>query len=146
MIPLAKYLLNNTYLCSKEGVEMTRNRYDVLVAEDEAITALEIEELLSRHNYNVVSVVRSGEDLVKEFESMNPDIIISDIGLKGSLDGIDAAIIIHKSRDIPVIFLTGNSDDSTFHKALNAAPAAFLLKPFNENKLITSVKESVEST
>jgi CheY-like chemotaxis protein len=123
---------------------MTENRYDVLVAEDEAIIALEIKQLLLRHNYNVVDIVRSGEDLVKASEEKNPDIIVSDISLKGKLDGIDAARIIHETQDIPVIFVTGYGDDSTYHKALTASPSAFLLKPFSERKLINSVRDSIE--
>ena len=120
---------------------MTGNRYDVLVAEDEAIIALEIKQLLSRNNYNVVGVVKCGEDLVKESEQKNPDLIVSDISLKGDLDGIDAVNIIHKSHNTPVIFLTGYGDDSTYLKALTASPSAYLLKPFSERKLIKSVNE-----
>ena len=56
---------------------MTENRYDVLVAEDEAIIALEIKQLLSRHNYNVVGVVKSGEEMVKVSRKKNPDVIVS---------------------------------------------------------------------
>jgi len=122
---------------------MTENRYDVLVAEDEAIIALEIKQLLSRNNYNVVGVVKCGEDLVKESEKKNPDLIVSDIRLKGDLDGIDAVNIIHKSKNTPVIFVTGYGDDSTYSKALTASPSAFLLKPFSEGKLIKSVKEII---
>jgi DNA-binding NarL/FixJ family response regulator len=125
---------------------MTENRYDVLVAEDEAIVALEIKQLLSRHNFNVVGIVRSGEDLIRESETKNPDVIVSDISLKGKIDGIDAVIKINESKDIPVIFVTGHGDDSTYLKALNASPSAYLLKPFSERNLINSVRHSVENS
>ena len=120
---------------------MTGNRYDVLVAEDEAIIALEIRQLLSRNNYNVVGVVKSGEDLVKESEKKNPDIIVSDIHLDGELDGIEAVNIIHKHKNTPVIFLTGYGDDFTYSKALSASPSDFILKPFSERNLIKSVRD-----
>jgi DNA-binding NarL/FixJ family response regulator len=124
---------------------MKKHCYDVLVAEDEAVVALEIRLLLARNNYNVVGIVKSGENLLKEFEKKNPDIIISDINLEGKLDGIDAAKIIHKSKDIPVIFITGDGDNTTYIKALTASPSAFLLKPFSERKLLSSVKDSIET-
>lgn len=124
---------------------MNKLSYDVLVAEDEAIVALEIKVLLSQHNYNVVGIVKSGEDLIEEATYKDPDIIVSDIHLKGKLSGIDAAKIIHQSKDIPVVFLTGDGDNSTYLKALAASPRAFLLKPFSERKFIKSIKDSIEA-
>lgn len=61
---------------------MTGNRFDVLIAEDEAIVALEIKQLLARNNYNVVAIVRSGEDLIKETEEKKPDLIVQILVLK----------------------------------------------------------------
>lgn len=125
---------------------MTENRYDVLVAEDEAVIALEIKQLLSRNDYNVVGVVRSGEDLIKESKDKNPDIIVSDISLKGNLNGIDAARVIHQFKNIPVIFVTGYGDYSTYLKALTASPTDYLLKPFSERRLINAVKSGIGRT
>lgn len=122
---------------------MTENKYDVLVAEDEAVIALEIKQVLSRNNYNVVGIVRTGEDLVKESATKNPDIIVSDIRLKGNINGIEAAKTIHKSKNIPVIFVTGYGDYATYQKALKVSPIDYLLKPFSENRLIRAINGSV---
>ncbi len=123
---------------------MTENRYDILVAEDEAIVALEIKQLLSRNDYNVVGVVNTGEDLIELCKEKNPDVIVSDINLQGSLSGIDAAKIIHNYKSIPIIFVTGFGDNSTYMKAMTASPSAFLLKPFNEQMLVSSIRNSLE--
>jgi DNA-binding response OmpR family regulator len=123
---------------------MTGNRYDILVAEDEAIIALELKLLLLRNNFNVIAVVRSGEDLIEESNKQNPDVIITDINLKGKLNGIEAAKMINKkSKRTPVIFVTGYGDEFTHIKAMSASPDAYLLKPFNERVLIKSVKDCV---
>ncbi|RPI73198.1 MAG: response regulator [Ignavibacteriales bacterium] len=122
---------------------MTENRYDVLIAEDEAVIALEIKQVLSRNNYNVVGIVRSGEDLIKASAEKNPDIIVSDISLKGNLNGIDAAKAIHKLKDIPVIFVTGYGDMATYLRALKVSPIDYLLKPFSERRLINAVNGSI---
>lgn len=122
---------------------MTGNRFDVLIAEDEAIVALEIKQLLARNNYNVVAIVRSGEDLIKETEEKKPDLIVSDISLKGDINGIDAAKIIHQSKNIPVIFVTGYGDYTTYLDALSVSPTDYLLKPFSEKRLINAVRYSL---
>lgn len=125
---------------------MTGNRYDILVAEDEAVIALELKQLLSRNNYNVVGVVRSGEDLVEETIKQHPDIIITDIHLIGNLNGIEAAKMINrKSKKTPVIFVTGYGDEFTHNKAMTAFPDAYILKPFNEKALINSIKNCVSN-
>jgi CheY-like chemotaxis protein len=125
---------------------MTENRFDVLIAEDEAVIAMEIKQLLARNNYNVIAIVRSGEELIKETEAKKPDLIVSDISLKGKLSGIDATRIIHQSKNIPVIFVTGYGDDTTYLKALSVSPADYLLKPFSERRLINAVRCSVGQT
>jgi DNA-binding NarL/FixJ family response regulator len=125
---------------------MTGNRYDILVAEDEAIIALELKRLLLRNNFNVVAVVKSGEDLIKESQKQQPDVIITDINLKGRLNGIEAAKMINKkSPQTSVIFVTGCGDEYTHTKAMDAFPKAYFLKPFNEMALINSVKDCVNS-
>jgi len=125
---------------------MTGNRYDILVAEDEAVIALELKQLLARNNFNVVAVVRSGEDLVEESNKQHPDIIITDIHLKGKLNGIEAAKMINKkSKKIPVIFVTGYGDEHTHDNAMTVSPNAYLLKPFSERALINSVKKCVNN-
>ncbi len=124
---------------------MTGNRFDVLVAEDEAVIALELKQLLSRNNFNVVAVVKSGEDLIEESIKQHPDVIITDIHLKGKMNGIEAAKMINKNKfKTPIIFVTGYSDEYTHNDAMTASPKAYLLKPFNEKALINSVKTCVE--
>ena len=123
---------------------MNEKRWRVLVAEDEAIVALELQQLLTRYNFNVVAVVKSGEDLVKESKSKYPDIIITDIHLKGKLDGIEATIEINKDpKKIPIIFVTGFNDEFTHAHAMAVSPKAYLLKPFNEKVLINSLNNCV---
>jgi two-component system, response regulator PdtaR len=137
---------NNVAYTLENGrnVVMTGNRYDVLVAEDEAIVALALKQLFTINNFNVVGVVRSGEDLVEEFKKLNPDVIITDIHLKGNMDGIEAARIIHKkSEKTPVIFVTGYGDENTHEKAMSVSPKAFFMKPFNEMALVNTVRKCV---
>lgn len=111
----------------------------VLVVEDENIVALEIKDRLKRLGYAVCGVVAFGEQAVEEAREKHPDLVLMDIRLKGKMDGVEAAGIIQSESDIPVVFLTANSDDSTFLRAKLTNPFGFVLKPFHERELKTSI-------
>lgn len=107
----------------------------ILIVEDEAIIAKNIESKLIKAGYEVVDTVYTGSDAVKSAIEKSPDIILLDIKLKGEISGIEAAEKIKQQRDIPVIFLTSYTDEDTFEKAKLTEPAAYLSKPFNLDEL-----------
>lgn len=112
---------------------------NVLVVEDENIVAMEIQDRLKRMGYAVCGVVAYGEAAVEEARKKRPDLVLMDIKLKGKMDGVEAAELIQSEIGIPVVFLTANSDDQTFLRAKLTEPFGFLLKPFQERELKTSV-------
>ena len=107
----------------------------LLIVEDEAIIAKNIESKLIKAGYEVVDTVYTGRDAIKSAIEKSPDIILLDIKLKGEISGIEAAEKIKQQRDIPVIFLTSYTDEDTFEKAKLTEPAAYLSKPFNLDEL-----------
>lgn len=106
-----------------------------MVVEDESIIALDIKSRLKRLGYNIPAVVSSGEEAVKLAGEIRPDLVLMDILLKGSLNGIEAAKIIRNEICIPVIFLSSFSDNNTVEEARRVSPYGYLVKPFNENEL-----------
>jgi two-component system, response regulator PdtaR len=82
-----------------------------------------------------LSVVAHGEQAVQKTESMNPDIILMDIILKGPMDGIETARTIKKKSNVPIIFLTAHADQTTRNRANTVNPQGYLLKPFQEKEL-----------
>lgn len=111
------------------------NKIKILVVEDEAIIAKNIESKLLKEGYDVVDIVYTGNDAIKSALEKNPEIILLDIKLKGETGGIEAAEKIKQFKDIPVIYLTSYTDEETFEKAKLTEPAAFLSKPFNIDEL-----------
>jgi PAS domain S-box-containing protein len=107
----------------------------ILIVEDEGITALEIQNKVESWGYDVVDVVSSGEDAVKTALEIKPNLILMDIVLKEKLNGIEAAKIIKKSHNIPIIYLTAYGDEKTLQNAKFTIPHAYILKPFEENEL-----------
>ena len=103
----------------------------ILIVEDDMIIAANISVQLSNLGYEVIGIETRGEEAILHARANIPDIILLDINLKGSINGIEAAIEIHKSKRIPIIYLTANSDEATFAKAKATHPYAFISKPFN---------------
>ncbi|OGC10417.1 two-component system response regulator [candidate division KSB1 bacterium RBG_16_48_16] len=122
---------------------MIATEVKILVVEDENIVAMDIKCMLMKLGYDVLGVVSNGEHAVKQAEIMSPDLILMDIIIKGSIDGIEAACRIRTKFKIPIIFLTAHSDQKTRQRAKMAEPNGYLLKPFHEAELDQVIKLSL---
>ena len=112
----------------------------VLVVEDERIVGKDIEERLKDLGYRVIGVVSTGKSAIEKVELSGPDLVLMDIRLSGDLDGIEAAEAIRKRFDIPVIYLTAYADPSTLERAKITEPFGYILKPFNEHDLYSTIE------
>jgi two-component system, response regulator PdtaR len=115
----------------------------VLIVEDDKLLALVEERLVERLGFEVVGTAVSGEDAVSLVRENQPDIILMDISLKGEMDGIDAVEIIRKKYNIPVIYLSGNSDKFNFERAKKTNFIDYLVKPVTADDLIGPLKKAV---
>jgi two-component system, response regulator PdtaR len=79
---------------------------DILIAEDESSTILDLKAILGNLCHNIVTVASSGEEAVKKAGDLNPDLILIDIKLKGKMSGVEAANKVKSLYKIPIIFLT----------------------------------------
>jgi signal transduction histidine kinase len=112
----------------------------ILVVEDERIIAFDIKHCLENFGYIVPAVIAYGEQAIAKVEELQPDLVLMDMMLKGDMNGIQAAEAIINSFNIPVIFLTAYSDESTLKKAKATQPFGYVLKPFEESQLITTIE------
>jgi len=119
------------------------SKINILVVEDESIVSKDIQHSLKKIGYNIVGAASTGEKAVELARSEKPDLILMDIMLKGSMNGIEAADIIKKEMCIPVIFLTAYADESTLAKAKITEPYGYILKPFKEIDIQTSVEMAI---
>jgi DNA-binding LytR/AlgR family response regulator len=113
---------------------------NVLVVEDESIVSKDIQHSLKKLGYNVVGAAATGEQAVKLAMETQPDIILMDIMLKGEMNGIEAATQIRTETNIPVIFLTAYADESTLNRAKVTQPYGYIIKPFKEIDIHTSIE------
>jgi len=119
------------------------SKFNILIVEDESIVAKDIQQSLKKIGYSVVGTCSSGEDAVKVAEELRPDLILMDIMLKGEMNGIEAASQIREKFNIPVIYLTAYADENTLNKAKVSEPYGYIIKPFKEIDLHTSIEMAI---
>nr|WP_315483924.1 EAL domain-containing protein [uncultured Undibacterium sp.] len=112
----------------------------VLIVEDESIVALDLQRRLIRLGYDVPRVAASCEQTIKAIQETLPHIVLMDINISGDIDGIDTAAKI----DLPVIFLTAYSEESTLQRAKASKPYGYLVKPFSERELHATIQMALE--
>ncbi len=112
----------------------------ILIVEDESIVAKDIKNTLKKLDYEVPATVSSGEKALEEIVESKPDIVLMDIMLKGKMTGIECAEIIKEKFHLPVIFLTAYADDNTLTKAKITEPYGYIIKPFKEKELQTTIE------
>lgn len=118
-------------------------KVSVLVVEDESIVSKDIQHSLKKLGYMISGSAATGEKAIELAGSERPDIVLMDIMLKGDMSGIEAAQEIKKQFAIPVIFLTAYADESTLSKAKISEPYGYVLKPFKEIDLHTSIEMAI---
>ena len=112
----------------------------IMIVEDEMIIAMGYMTELRKASFEVPKALVTGEEAIKVFSAMNPDLILMDIALKGKMDGIEAANKMLKIKNLPIIFMTGNSDSETKERALALNPAGYLIKPIYLRILIVKIR------
>ena len=112
----------------------------ILIVEDDLVVARDIQNHLTRIGHTVVGLVARGEDALPLAIQSQPDLVLMDIRLDGGIDGIDAAQQIRDCCRIPVVYLTAYADDQTLQRAGATEPFGYLLKPFEDSQLRTTIE------
>lgn len=107
----------------------------VLIVEDDMLLSLVEERLIIKMGHEVVAKVVSGSEAIAKAKELQPDIILMDIILKGEMDGIEAMEEIRKESDVPVVYLSGNSDRFNYERAKKTGFTDYLVKPITNNDL-----------
>jgi len=115
----------------------------ILVVEDEAIVAIDLQCQLRKLGYDVPDPVSSGDRALLTIEESRPDLVLMDINIEGELDGIATASRIPADYRIPVIYLTAHSDASVVSRASETRPFGYLLKPYSERELHALIQTSL---
>jgi PAS domain S-box-containing protein len=107
----------------------------ILIVEDDAVLAIELQETLTQLGYQVCGLAATGKAAVESALVQKPDIILVDIRLRGTMTGIQAVEIIHQQVNIPVVYLTAFADEALLQQAKITDAYAYLVKPVREREL-----------
>jgi len=131
---------NRNYAQKKPVKEKARR---ILIVENELLVSENVKEIVESAGYEVVETLASGEAVIENFARLDPDLILMDIRLSGSIDGIQTAVAIHYTlKEVPIIFLTAYAEDQFPHLAAVPLPLfKFVTKPCDANELTQSIKE-----
>jgi two-component system, response regulator PdtaR len=116
-------------------------RSSVLIAEDEAIVAEDLRLLLRDSGCEVVAVVGTGQEAIDRVDEFLPDLLIMDVRLQGTIDGVEAGKTIRSSHDTPILYLTAFADDALLEKTAVTEPCCIAFKPFLEEDLMRLVRK-----
>ncbi len=120
------------------------NGWRILVVEDEAIIAMDIQNILTKIGYSGAEVAQSGEESIQKVAAGPPHLVLMDIKLKGSLDGIEAARQIFHKYHVPVVYITAFGDENTLKRADGTARFGYITKPFEENDLQATIQGALQ--
>ena len=112
----------------------------ILVVEDESIVATDILNMLLTLKYKVTGVVQTASEAIKNSRKEKPHLVLMDIMLQGKMTGITAAETIYTKLNIPIVYLTSYTDETTLDRAKKTEPFGYLLKPFEERELKTTIE------
>lgn len=111
----------------------------ILIVEDESIVALDIKRTLEKMDYEVTNMAFDYHGAIHSVSTNKPDLILMDVNLGNSKDGIETAKEIKNHNDIPIIYLTAFSDEETINRAIATKPVSYLIKPFKREELKSNI-------
>ncbi|MBP7737630.1 MAG: response regulator [Spirochaetes bacterium] len=115
----------------------------LLIVEDEMIIASMLAEILTGRGHEVIGIAGTGDEAIALIEALGPDLVFMDIKLKGKKDGIETAEEIYLRYRVPVIYMTAHSDNETVRRAETTVSYGYVMKPFRENEIFTSLDEAL---
>ncbi|MBW2651105.1 MAG: response regulator, partial [Deltaproteobacteria bacterium] len=112
-----------------------RVKKQILIVEDEQVISMDIHNRLQNMGYGVAAIASSGEEAFRKTAELRPDLVLMDITLGKSMDGIDTANRIHAKYNIPVIYISSNIAEDRMEQIKATNPFGFITKPFEDRDL-----------
>ncbi len=116
---------------------------NILCVENDHITSYLLQKQIERMGYTLVANVETGEEAIAKTKALKPDLVLMDITLSGTIDGIEAAKRIKKELNVPVIFVTGRGDIQTRRRAEELNAVEYLVKPVEMNYLQKIIEKTL---
>ena len=112
----------------------------ILIVEDDGILATHMQDMLVRLGYTALAPAATGEAAIEVVKAQPPDLVLMDIKLGGEMDGITAAGLIQSIANVPIVYLSGYSQDPLLQQAKVTEPYGYLVKPVVERELAATIE------
>lgn len=112
----------------------------ILIIEDEPLIARDLKRIVSKYGYEVAGICYNSDNALDVLAKKQYDLILLDIHLQGSRNGIELAHIINKSHKKPFIFITSFADRNTLELAKVTMPVGYVVKPFNDKEVFSAIE------
>ncbi|HWA49970.1 MAG TPA: PAS domain S-box protein [Dongiaceae bacterium] len=122
----------------------TKRQPRILIVEDERIISLDLSDQLSRLGYEVAGIATSGDAALRHIANDAPDLVLMDVQIEGTIDGIETARRIPAELMIPVIYLTAHADDNLLQRARFTKPYGYVIKPVSGRELHAMLQMALE--
>ena len=117
----------------------------ILIAEDEAISALSMQRALNRSGYEVCDLVSTGDEAVEGITRQKTDLVILDVILNGRVSGLDAAMQIRSQSNIPIVFVTGYEEGKLIERIKAVPSSTYLIKPITPKDLESAITQALQN-
>ena len=118
----------------------------IIIVEDDKVLSLLLSKMIERLDFEVVEIITKGQEAIEKISALKPDLVLMDIMLEDDVDGIDAMLALReKSNNVPVIFITGNSDPVNRERAKPTDYVEYLIKPVSFDELKESINQIAEN-
>lgn len=112
----------------------------IYIVEDDVFIAHDLKEMLLELNYEVMNIAHTAKDVLEALKKQKPDLVLMDIQLNDSIDGIHLAGILKTEYKLPVIFTTAFSDQPTLERVKNIAPYGYVVKPYTAANIKVAIE------
>jgi DNA-binding NtrC family response regulator len=123
---------------------MNKEKLKIIIAEDEKIIALDLKMILEKSGYSVISIVDNLNDITAKITESKPNLVLLDINLDEKYEGLRVANYLNK-LDIPLIFISGSSEQRTIRQAKNIRSCDYISKPFDELRILSAVEKCIKA-
>ena len=125
---------------------MDHDMKKIMIAEDDMVVAMELEELLTSCGYMIAGIAESGEESVIMARRLRPDLILMDLKMPGKIDGIQAIDKIRSVQNIPIILVTGHAEQEIFDRAYRREVAGYVVKPFHGAQIKAAIEMGLRNS
>lgn len=116
----------------------------VIIVEDDMILSLVVKKVVEMLGFKVVAKATSGEQAIEKIREHQPDVLVMDVSLEGSIDGIETVSRIRSFSNVPVIYISGYSDKHHIARAKKTGFVDYLFKPISMGKMVLPMEKAIQ--